>query len=184
MKFENWLADRTAEAAAELLQRLKAGGFHISFAESCTGGLLSGAFTAQAGASEAYAEGFVTYANRAKEELLAVPGELLARLGAVSAPVAAAMALGAGRRSGAELALAVTGIAGPGGGSPQKPVGLVYIGAAWGDTVWVLRRRFAGSRQLVRAQTVLAALELGLLVLDNLENLENRENPENLPNRK
>lgn len=174
MRFEDWLAARTAEAAARLLAGLQAGDYKVSFAESCTGGLLSGALTARPGASEVLEAGFVTYANRAKAELLGVPEELLARLGAVSAPVAAAMALGAARRAGADLGLAVTGIAGPGGGTAQKPVGLVYIGAAWHERVWVQRRRFAGSRELVRAQTVLAAFELSNLVLDNmvLDNME------------
>ncbi len=167
MRLEDWLELRTDRAASRLLAGLKARGRKVSFAESCTGGLLSGAFTAQPGASEALEAGFVTYANRAKAELLGVPDELLERLGAVSAPVAAAMALGAAARANADLGLAVTGIAGPGGGTATKPVGLVYIGAAWQGRSWVRRHYFAGSRDMVRRQTVLAALELGNLVLEN-----------------
>src|SRR5512146_1870332 len=98
-------------------------------AESCTGGLVAGAICSIAGASDVFERGFVVYSNRAKQELLGVPGDLIADLGAVSEPVARMMAEGALENSNAHLAVAVTGVAGPGGGTPLKPVGLVHIAA-------------------------------------------------------
>lgn len=102
----------------------------IATAESCTGGLLAALLTEEAGASKVLERGFVTYSNRSKEELLGVPGDLIADHGAVSEPVARAMAEGALRESNANIAIAITGVAGPGGGTPLKPVGLVHIAAA------------------------------------------------------
>lgn len=99
-------------------------------AESCTGGLVAALFTDIAGSSSVYERGFVTYSNRAKEEMLGVPGDLIADCGAVSEPVARAMAEGALRESHAHISVAITGVAGPGGGSPLKPVGLVHLAAA------------------------------------------------------
>ena len=99
-------------------------------AESCTGGLLAAVLTEIAGSSDVLERGFVTYSNAAKQQELGVAGELLARHGAVSAEVAQAMAAGALARAGADVAISITGIAGPGGGSAAKPVGLVYLGAA------------------------------------------------------
>jgi nicotinamide-nucleotide amidase len=102
----------------------------IVTAESCTGGLVAGAICQVAGASEVFERGFVTYSNRAKQEMLGVPGDLIADLGAVSEPVARMMAEGALENSNAHVAVAVTGIAGPGGGTPMKPVGTVHIATA------------------------------------------------------
>ena len=102
----------------------------IATAESCTGGLIAGLFTEIAGSSDVFERGFVTYSNKAKEELLGVPGDLIADAGAVSEPVARLMAAGALGESRANLAIAVTGVAGPGGGTALKPVGLVHIAVA------------------------------------------------------
>ncbi len=118
------------KAAAELIDALRAKHATISFAESCTGGLLSALVTSVAGSSDVFDYGFVTYSDKAKQDLIDVPKSVLEAYGAVSPEVAAAMATGARDRSGCTVAVAVTGIAGPGGGSTEKPVGLVYIGVA------------------------------------------------------
>lgn len=102
----------------------------IVTAESCTGGLVAGAICQVAGASDVFERGFVTYSNRAKQELLGIPGDLIADLGAVSEPVARMMAEGALENSHAHVAVAITGIAGPGGGTPMKPVGTVHLATA------------------------------------------------------
>lgn len=119
-------------AAGRLLTLLLAEGLRVSFAESCTGGLAAAAFTACPGASAALEMSFVTYCDRAKAQLLAVPPAMLARHTAVSAPVARAMALGAQKAAGADLALAVTGLAGPGADELGRQPGLVYLAAAFG----------------------------------------------------
>jgi nicotinamide-nucleotide amidase len=116
---------------AELGDALRRRGWRVATAESCTGGLLAGTCTAPAGASDWFAAGFVTYANDAKQGLLGVPATLIADHGAVSAEVADAMARGALVHADVQLALSVTGIAGPGGGSVAKPVGTVWLGLAW-----------------------------------------------------
>lgn len=116
--------------AADLVARCKDLGLKIATAESCTGGLVAGALTGVPGSSAVVDRGFVTYANAAKVELLGVPETLIATHGAVSEPVAIAMAEGALARSDADITVAVTGIAGPGGGSDEKPVGLVHFAAA------------------------------------------------------
>jgi nicotinamide-nucleotide amidase len=141
-------------------------GCRVVTAESCTGGLIAACLTAVAGSSAVVERGYVTYSNQAKEQDLGVPGEILAAHGAVSAETAAAMALGALNRSPAELAVAVTGIAGPGGGSPEKPVGLVYLALAGrgGGAPRVECHRFVGDRAAVRYETVRRALELLLAV--------------------
>jgi nicotinamide-nucleotide amidase len=118
------------ESAHALIQQSKAAGVTIATAESCTGGLIAAALTSVAGASVVLECGFVTYSNESKTEMLGVPAELIASKGAVSAEVARAMAEGALKRSKADIAVAVTGIAGPDGGSPEKPVGLVHLAAA------------------------------------------------------
>jgi nicotinamide-nucleotide amidase len=118
------------EQARGVLARFDAAGLMLATAESCTGGLIAGALTEIAGSSSVLERGFVTYSNEAKTELLSVPSELIGRLGAVSAEVAEAMAVGAVGHSRADVAVAVTGIAGPGGETPGKPVGLVYFGIA------------------------------------------------------
>ncbi|HEY9217196.1 MAG TPA: CinA family protein [Phenylobacterium sp.] len=113
-----------------LIDEARERSLRIVTAESCTGGLVAGAICAISGASDVFERGFVTYTNRAKQELLGVPGDLIADLGAVSEPVARMMAEGALENSNAHLAVAVTGIAGPGGGTPMKPVGTVHIATA------------------------------------------------------
>jgi nicotinamide-nucleotide amidase len=157
----------TRSLAVELLGLLRAAGLTAVTAESCTGGLVAAALTAVPGSSESVLGGFVTYSNGMKTTLLGVPQEVLTRVGAVSEDCARAMALGALDASGADLALSLTGIAGPGGGSAEKPVGLVYIGGArrGGDrragAAVVQRHVFAGNRDAVRQASVEAALRLG-----------------------
>lgn len=114
--------------ATALIRLCTERGLTIATAESCTGGLIAGALTEISGSSAVVDRGYVTYSNRAKTEMLGVPAELIQRVGAVSQEVALAMAAGALARSGSDLAVAVTGVAGPGGGSAEKPVGLVHFG--------------------------------------------------------
>ena len=118
------------EKAAQVLEIFRARGLKVATAESCTGGLVAGALTEIAGSSDVVDRGFVTYSNAAKEAMLGVPAATLKRYGAVSAETAAAMAAGALKNSLADVTVAITGIAGPGGGSKQKPVGLVHFAAA------------------------------------------------------
>jgi len=134
-------------------------GWRVATAESCTGGGIAAAITDVPGSSSWFEYGLVTYANGAKQTLLGVPGDLLANDGAVSEPVVKAMAMGALQVSGADLAVAVSGIAGPDGGSPGKPVGRVWFAWAGQSKVKTLCREFSGNRQAVRQQTVLCALE-------------------------
>jgi nicotinamide-nucleotide amidase len=149
-----------AEATATL-EHLRARGLICATAESCTGGLIASALTAVPGSSDVVERGFVTYSNRAKVEMLGVPEATLAAHGAVSHETAAAMAAGALARSGAGVAVAVTGVAGPGGGSAEKPVGLVFIAAAGPHGVQVVEKRFGPlSRDAIREATVLAALAM------------------------
>jgi len=131
----------------------------IATAESCTGGLVAAAITAIVGSSQVLDRGFVTYTNAAKHDMVGVPVEMIAEHGAVSEAVARAMAEGALRHSRAQLAVSVTGLAGPGGGSADKPVGLVWIGCAMagGDTL-VRRHVFPGDRSAIRAAAVAQAL--------------------------
>ena len=155
----------TAALAAELGAALAARGATCVTAESCTGGLVAAAITAVAGSSGWFERGFVTYSNDAKVELLGVPGATIAAHGAVSEPVARAMAEGALARTPAAYAVAVTGIAGPGGGSPDKPVGTVCFGwAACGTPAQSTTRRFDGDRHAVRDAATIAALA-GLVAL-------------------
>jgi nicotinamide-nucleotide amidase len=149
-------------AARELLAAARSKNVQIVAAESCTGGLIAALLTEIPGSSDVVDRGFVTYSNAAKQELLGVTPELLATQGAVSEPVCRAMALGALKNSHARLSVAVTGIAGPGGGSAEKPVGLVYIAVARkeGD-VAVHEYRFGDiGRDRVRLGTVEKALKL------------------------
>ncbi|MFT3858246.1 MAG: CinA family protein [Aquabacterium sp.] len=143
-----------------LSQRLMTLGWRMATAESCTGGLIAAACTELAGSSVWFERGLVTYSNEAKTELLDVDADLIAAHGAVSEPVARAMAQGALHRARSDVAVAVTGIAGPGGGSVDKPVGTVWI--AWADRhgqLTSVRHVFKGDRASVRAQTCRAALE-------------------------
>lgn len=132
----------------------------LATAESCTGGLISAACTDLAGSSDWFERGFISYSNAAKTELLGVKPELLARFGAVSEEVAQAMALGALSHSVAQVALAVTGVAGPGGGSVSKPVGMVCFGFAVPGQVFSATRHFEGDRSAVRAASVHYALQV------------------------
>ncbi len=131
----------------------------ISVAESCTGGLIGGRLTNVPGSSEYFERGAVTYSNASKTGLLGVPEELIDRHGAVSREVAAAMAQGIRERSGTDLGLAVTGIAGPGGGTPEKPVGLVYVALASKSGLQVDEHRFLGTRDQIRRRTVQTGLD-------------------------
>lgn len=147
--------------AAELLARCRAAGLLLATAESCTGGLVAACLTEVPGSSDVVDRGFVTYSNEAKAELLGVDPTLIGRVGAVSEEVARAMAEGALARSRADLAVAVTGIAGPSGGSAAKPVGLVHFAAARrGGATLAERRVFAGDRAAVRMASVARALAL------------------------
>jgi nicotinamide-nucleotide amidase len=147
--------------AAALLDACRARGLRIATAESCTGGLIAAALTSIAGSSDVVDRGFVTYSNAAKTDLLGVPADLIAAEGAVSESVARRMAEGALARSLADLAVSTTGIAGPGGGSVEKPVGLVWFGIARrGAGVTTRRHIFPGSREDVRRASVVEALSL------------------------
>jgi nicotinamide-nucleotide amidase len=155
-----------AEAEA-LLAACRAQGATLATAESCTGGLIAACLTAIAGSSDVVERGFVTYSNAAKSELLGVPAALIAAEGAVSRQVAAAMAEGALAQSRASLALSVTGVAGPGGGSVAKPVGLVFLGAArrGGGAATVREYRFPGDRAAVREASVAVAFAMARALL-------------------
>ena len=145
--------------AARLGDALRRHGWRLASAESCTGGLVAAACTALAGSSDWFERGFVTYSNAAKTESLGVPAALIDAHGAVSEAAACAMAAGALARSQAQLAVAVTGIAGPGGAVPGKPVGTVWLGlAAAGRAPRAERLQLAGDRTAVRAETVRIAL--------------------------
>jgi nicotinamide-nucleotide amidase len=149
-------------AVEELAAALLARGWFLATAESCTGGMIAAACTDLAGSSGWFERGFVTYSNEAKTELLGVPAPLIDQHGAVSEPVAQAMAQGAIAHSRARVAVAVTGVAGPTGGSAAKPVGTVWFGYAVDGRVTSERQLFPGDRAAVRAATVRHALE-GLL---------------------
>jgi nicotinamide-nucleotide amidase len=150
------------QAAKRVLDLCRARGRHVATAESCTGGLVAAALTEIAGSSDVVEGGFVTYSNAAKEALLGVPAATLEHYGAVSAETAAAMAAGALNNSQADFSVAITGIAGPGGGSKTKPVGLVHFAAASRDGRHIARRRLFGKigRRRVRLRSVIQALAL------------------------
>ncbi|WP_306544865.1 CinA family protein [Malikia spinosa] len=150
------------QLCTDLAQALKAQGYMMATAESCTGGLIAACCTGLSGSSDWFERGFVTYSNAAKTEQLGVPAALIEAHGAVSEPVARAMALGAVAHSRAQVSVAVTGVAGPTGGSADKPVGLVWFGWAVGEQAWTECQRFDGDRDAVRAATVRHGLQ-GLL---------------------
>jgi nicotinamide-nucleotide amidase len=157
------MTDRRLHRLAEsVLDLCRARGLHVATAESCTGGLVAGALTAIAGSSDVVECGFVTYSNAAKQKMLGVSGATLRRHGAVSPETAAAMVKGALKKSRADIAVAITGIAGPGSGSKEKPVGLVYFAAASRSGRKVAQRRFYGpiGRGRVRERSVVHALAL------------------------
>ena len=150
-----------ADDAASLLATCRARGIRVATAESCTGGMIAAALTAIAGSSDVVECGFVVYSNNAKSELLGVPAALITRVGAVSEEVACAMAQGALARSPAQLSIAVTGIAGPGGGTATKPVGLVHLACARHDAPILHHRRiFPGDRTAIREATVIEAFAM------------------------
>ncbi len=154
------------ELCARLAQALLDRGWMLATAESCTGGLIAAACTERSGSSQWFERGFVTYSNEAKTELLGVEPALIAQHGAVSEVVARAMAFGAVRHSRAQVAVAVTGVAGPTGGSPAKPVGTVWFGFQVDGRLTSETVRFDGDRAQVRAATVLHALRRLVDLLD------------------
>ena len=138
----------------------------VTAVESCTGGLISAAIVDVPGASRVFCQGLVTYSNEAKERLAFVRAETLAAFGAVSAETAAEMACGGARAAGATLGIAPTGIAGPGGATPDQPVGLVYIGVYYNGSTFVERHVFAGSRDEIRRQAVERALSYAKSIVE------------------
>lgn len=153
------------ELVLELAELLPQRHWMMATAESCTGGLIAGACTDLAGSSVWFERGFVSYSNAAKSELLGVDAALIEAHGAVSEPVARAMAEGAITYSRAQVSVAVTGVAGPGGGSPEKPVGTVWFGWSVAGRLRTERRLFEGDRAAVRAATVRHALQTLLQLL-------------------
>lgn len=149
------------DAAERVLFSCRKRGLKVATAESCTGGLIAATLTAIAGSSDVVDRAFITYSNEAKREMLGVPWDAILGHGAVSDPVARAMATGALARSDADLAISVTGIAGPGGGSAEKPVGLVYFGGGRSDLEAIAERHvFPGDRDGIRRLAVLTALTM------------------------
>ena len=159
-------AERALQLCGQLAERLLARGWMLATAESCTGGLIAAACTELSGSSNWFDRGFVTYSNAAKTELLGVDAALVAQHGAVSEVVARAMAFGAVRHSQARVSVAVTGIAGPTGGTAAKPVGTVWFGFHVDGRLSSETRVFGGDRAQVRAQTVEHALERLLALID------------------
>ena len=147
-----------------VVRALRERGLHAAAAESCTGGMIAERLTNVPGSSEVFGYGFVTYAEAAKQKLLGVDAAVIARYNVVSGPVAAAMAFGAARESGAELAVGITGLAGPGGALPGKPVGTVYLAGAdtRTDTGYLMRLTLGGyqDRQIIRTRAALYALDM------------------------
>jgi nicotinamide-nucleotide amidase len=152
--------------AEKLLADARAKGLKIATAESCTGGLVAGLLTEIAGSSDVFERGFVTYSNQAKQDLLGVPGALIRQHGAVSEAVARAMAEGAIRNSAAQLSVAITGVAGPGGGTDEKPVGLVHIAAARAGEATLHRECRFGD--IGRGDVRLKSVETALMLLEGL----------------
>ena len=153
---------RISSLAQTVIAKASAKGVMVATAESCTGGMIAAALTDVPGSSAVIERGFVTYSNEAKSEMLGLSMALIENHGAVSGEVARAMALGAIKRSAAHIAVSVTGIAGPGGGSDAKPVGLVWFGLAIkGEAARIEQRNFAGgSRRFIRLEATETALEL------------------------
>ena len=163
-----WYGDGMERTPADAVyELLKARGEKVTFAESCTGGLLAGEFISVPGASDCISESLVTYANEAKMKLLGVKAETLESFGAVSEECAKEMALGAIAHSGADWAVSVTGIAGPDGGTPEKPVGTVWMGVAHGGKVMAKKFSFRGARKWIRQLSVVNALNLLRLEIKN-----------------
>jgi len=153
--FPEKLLQNLLRQASALLDACKIQGVMLATAESCTGGLITALLTEIPGSSAVVDRGFVTYSNEAKVKMLGVPATLIRRHGAVSQEVAKAMALGALKNSDADISISVTGIAGPGGGTPEKPVGLVYMAVAQGDKcVLLVECNFKGNRSQIRRRAV------------------------------
>lgn len=169
--FPEWVLNKMEENGASLeeclVEKLSGRGLTITTAESCTGGMIAGTLVNVSGASDVLNEGYITYSNEAKERLVGVRHETLETYGAVSEQTASEMAEGAAKAAHADVALSATGIAGPGGGTAQKPVGLVYIGCYACGKTKVLECRYAGNRMENRMQTVKDALSLALELLEN-----------------
>lgn len=147
-------------STAELIQFCRERAITLATAESCTGGLIGAELTAVPGSSDIYLGGVIAYSNSLKEHLLRVPLQILGSVGAVSKESALAMANGVCQVTGARAGVAVTGIAGPGGGTDEKPVGLVYVAAAFNGRAVVTKHLFPGDRAAVRTETLRAALDL------------------------
>lgn len=162
------MTDDFSRLASELVEKAGRAGMMLATAESCTGGLIAAAITDAAGSSAIFERGFVSYSNEAKQDMLGVDVETLRAHGAVSAETAREMAFGALARSKADVAVAVTGIAGPGGGSVEKPVGLVYLAVAQvEEETHVVEHRFGAiGRERVRHDTVMAALRAFLTAIN------------------
>ncbi len=158
----------SSDRALSLLDTCRKKGLRIVTAESCTGGLIGGALTEVPGSSDVFWGGFLTYANEAKVDILGVDREILQDKGAVSEEVVTQMLRGALEKSGADLALAVSGVAGPGGGTRDKPVGTVWIGAATaGGRLCTRKYLFKGNRQKIRLETVTKSLEMAEKIILN-----------------
>ena len=156
----HWYGDDDTDLAAMVLDRLRGRGERLAVAESCTGGMLGERITAVPGSSSVFVGGVISYADRVKTVELGVPESALLTHGAVSEPVVEAMVRGVVKKFGVEAGMAVTGVAGPEGGTPEKPVGTVWLAAAHGSEIKTVKRRFMGGRQEVRARSVQAALDL------------------------
>lgn len=154
------------DVADQLLILCRAKGWTVSTAESCTGGMVAAALTEIAGSSDVMDRGFVTYTNEAKHQMVGVPMALFETVGAVSEEVARAMAEGARTHADVDLACGITGVAGPGGGSDEKPVGLVHIAAASSNNTIHERCMFDGDRHAVRVSSALKALEMMRTLVD------------------
>ncbi|MHB8109046.1 MAG: CinA family protein [Syntrophorhabdaceae bacterium] len=150
----------------KIAKELEENSLSLCTAESCTGGLVAGRITKISGASGCFEGGFITYSNKAKSALLGVPGDLIERYGAVSDQTARAMAEGARAKLNTDIAVSVTGIAGPGGGTPDKPVGTVFIGLATSKRTVVREFHFSGTRHVIRKKTTDEALQF---VVDYIE---------------
>lgn len=153
------MTKQIAELINNLATSLSEAKLKVCTAESCTGGLIAKSFTDLAGSSAWFERGFVTYSNESKAEMLGVPDSVIEHYGAVSEPVATAMAVGALNHSHADYSISVTGVAGPGGGSDEKPVGTVWIGTASQNQTCAQKFLFDGDREMIRLMTMHKAIE-------------------------
>lgn len=163
MKSETSIEELVQQLAAKLMAK----GWMLATAESCTGGMIAVACTDLAGSSQWFDRGFVTYSNEAKTEMLGVPAELIEKHGAVSEEVVRAMAKGAIRHSRAQVSIAVTGIAGPGGGSVEKPVGTVWVGCHVKSSTYIQQCQLTGTRSQIRNTSLACALQKLMLCIES-----------------